>query len=67
VNKWDINSEMTARIETVAEKLGATIAGRIPYDRSVTEAQVLGQSVVEFSEGPASKAIQAVWRKLCHP
>ncbi len=67
VNKWDINSEMTTRIEVVAESLGATLAGRVPYDRSITEAQVRGQSVVEYTEGAASKAIQEIWRKLCHP
>jgi len=61
VNRWDINSEMTVRIETVAENLGATVAGRIPYDRSITEAQVRGESVVEFNEGAASKAIRVLW------
>ena len=61
VNKWDINPEMTMRIETVAKNLGATIAGRIPYDRSITEAQVRGQSVVEYNDGPSSKAIQILW------
>ncbi len=61
VNKWDINPEMTMRIEVVAKNLGATIAGRIPYDRSITEAQVRGQSVVEYNDGPSSKAIQTLW------
>jgi len=64
VNKWDINLEMTARIEAAAVEAGAAVAGRILYDRSVTEAQVCGKSVVEFNDGAASKAIRILWETL---
>lgn len=65
VNKWDINQEMTAAIETAATSSGATVLTRIPYDRSITEAQVRGQSTVEYSDGIASQFIQTLWEKLC--
>ena len=40
VNKWDLNAEMTERIEDKARRAGARIAGRIRYDRAVTLAQM---------------------------
>lgn len=65
VNKWDINVRMTERIEQDAADAGAAIVGRIPYDRSVTQAQVNAKPVVEFDDGPAAGAIRRVWENLC--
>jgi MinD superfamily P-loop ATPase len=66
VNKWDINPEMTERIEGAATEAGATVLERIPYDASITKAQIQGLSVVEHSNGPAATAIKTLWEKLCH-
>lgn len=63
VNKWDINAEMTERIEDKARKAGARIAGRIRYDRAVTLAQMRERAVVE-TEAPCVEDIQHVWNKL---
>ncbi len=65
VNKWDINEEMTQEIEREAADAGAVIAGRIPYDISVTQAQVEGEPVVEFGNGSAAVAMREVWVNLC--
>lgn len=63
VNKWDLNEEMTRRLERSAKELGARIAGRIRYDRGVTRAQVEGKAVVEI-ETPSAADIRAVWSAL---
>ena len=63
VNKWDLNAEMTERIEDKARKAGARIAGRIRYDRAVTLAQMQGLAVVE-TEAPCVEDIQHVWNEL---
>jgi len=65
VNKWDINPEMTARIEEAASKAGATILERIPYDASITKAQIQGKSIVEWNDGAAATSIRSLWEKLC--
>ena len=64
VNKWDLNEEMTERIESDARKSGATIAGRIRYDRAVTAAQMQGRAVVETDTGPLVQDIRTVWETL---
>ncbi len=63
VNKWDINPEMTARIEEKASNLGGKIVGRIRYDRAVTQAQILQKTVVEL-ETPGADDIRQLWDNL---
>jgi MinD superfamily P-loop ATPase len=65
VNKWEINPDMTDSIEQAAVEAGATVLSRIPYDRDVTKAQINAQCTVVHSNGPASQAIQTLWREVC--
>ena len=64
VNKWDLNADMTERIEAEACRAGASVAGRVRYDRSVTQAQIQGKTVVERGGAPAGEDIRAVWAYL---
>ncbi len=65
VNKWDINPEMTRRIEDMARTAGAQVAGRIRYDAGVTSAQVAARTVVE-TECPAALDIRELWERITH-
>ncbi|MHB9030159.1 MAG: ATP-binding protein [Candidatus Latescibacterota bacterium] len=64
VNKWDINEEMTRSIEELAMRYGVETAGRIRYDRAVTDAMVHETSVVEYTDAPVAKDIKMVWEKV---
>ena len=63
VNKWDINPEMTERIENKARQAGARVVGRIRYDPAVTQAQMQEQAVVE-TDGPCAGDIRQLWADL---
>lgn len=63
VNKWDLNPEMTERIEKLAVRSGTVVAGRIRYDRAVTSAQMNGKAVVE-TDAPSVADIRRVWQSL---
>lgn len=63
VNKWDINAEMTERIEAKARQAGARISGRIRYDRAVTQAQMQERAVVE-TDAPSVEDIRKIWSQL---
>lgn len=63
VNKFDINEEMAKRIEDRAVSLGATIAGRIRYDASVTRAQIQKKAVVEL-DTPGAADMKQLWKNL---
>jgi len=61
INKWDINPDVTTQIERHAAEHGLTLAGRIRYDRAVTDAQVHKQAVVEYQQNGCSEDIRKVW------
>lgn len=63
VNRWDLNEEMTGRIEARARRSGAQVTGRIRYDRVVTLAQMQGRAVTEL-DGPAADDLRRIWEEL---
>ena len=63
VNKWDINPEITERIEAQARASGARIVGRVRYDPSVTRAQIQEKSVVD-TDCPSADDIRGIWKEL---
>ncbi|MGC9197827.1 MAG: ATP-binding protein [Acidobacteriaceae bacterium] len=64
INKWDLNAEMSALIEAKALDRGMVLVGRVRYDRTITQAQIQGKTVVEYSEGGSAADIGLVWCKL---
>jgi len=61
VNKWDLNPEMTRRIEDHAHASGARVVGRIRYDRCVTLAQMQECTVVDL-DAEAAGDIREIWK-----
>lgn len=64
INKWDINAEMSDRIEQQAVEQGVNFLGTIPYDTEMTAAQVAGQTIIERGENMAASAITTIWNSL---
>jgi MinD superfamily P-loop ATPase len=64
INKADLNEQVAASIEVETKRRGLQVAGRVPFDKSVMRAQVLGRAVVEISQGPAAQAIRRIWKSL---
>jgi len=63
INKWDLNPEITSKIEEAALAGNISIAGRIRYDSAVTRAQIEGLSTVEYG-GQAAEDIRKVWQQV---
>ena len=64
INKWDINEEMTHYIEGQARERGLTVAGKVRYDRSVTQAQIACQSIIEYMNNGVSEDIRTLWTNI---
>lgn len=64
VNKYDLNPEMSRKIEERCSECGVEVVGRIPYDNEVTRAQIRQESIVEFSDGPVSVEIRRMWARV---
>jgi MinD superfamily P-loop ATPase len=61
VNKWDLNPQVADGIESWAGQRGIHVAGRVRYDRAVTEAQIRKQAVVEYQKDGCAQDVQEVW------
>ncbi len=64
INKSDINRAVTGRIGDYCRDQGIPLVGEIPYDRTITQAQRMGQSVIDFA--PASQAAVAIRTTAAH-
>lgn len=61
VNKYDVNLDMTAKIEDFAKEKNLPIIGKIPFDPLVMEAVNTLKPITEFSDSSARKAIEEMW------
>ncbi len=65
VNKYDLNLEMTEKIEAYSLARNMTLLGRIPFDQVFTKAMIQGKNVLEHApDSPAAESIKEVWGKI---
>jgi len=64
INKWDLNEDIASRIEAQAGGGGLKLAGKVRYDRAVTEAQIMGLSAVEYAHDGIADDIRALWSNV---
>jgi MinD superfamily P-loop ATPase len=64
VNKWDVNPRICEQVEAAAVHRGIQTAGRIRYDRAVTEAQIRELSVVEYAKNGVAADVRHIWEQL---
>jgi MinD superfamily P-loop ATPase len=65
INKYDLNSDMSDQIEDWCRQNKITIAGRLPFNKQVVEAMVMGISIIEFApDNEISKNITIIWDKI---
>jgi MinD superfamily P-loop ATPase len=64
INKFDLNPELTAEVETFCRERDLKLTGKIPYDPVVTKAMVQGRTVVEYSSGAVAGEIERMWRQI---
>ena len=62
VNKWDLNPHIADEIDSFAKSNGIEIAGRVRYDRAVTDAQIQQQAVVEYQTDGCATDIRELWK-----
>jgi MinD superfamily P-loop ATPase len=65
INKYDLNSSMSEKIEEWCKQNGIVIAGKLAFDRRMTEAMVHAKSITEFNPDlDISKKIKIIWKKI---
>lgn len=64
INKADLNLEQAARIDDIARRRESRVIARIPFDRAVNDALMVGKPVVLYSENGATDAIKDAWEAV---
>lgn len=65
INKYDLNMEMTKRVEAFATERNMKLVGRIPFDPVFIRAMIQGKNVLEQEpDSKAAAAIREVWEKI---
>lgn len=64
VNKYDVNLANTKDIETYCEDLEIPILGLIPFDKTVVQAVNSCQSIGNYPDSPAGRAIRLIWENI---
>jgi len=64
INKADINPELTERIESFCRRRSIQVVGKLAYDERFTQAQIRGQTIVEFDADGLGREIQTIWSAI---
>ena len=64
INKYDLNSEITTRIEDYCEKNGFPVIGKIPFDPLIVKALQEFKTPVEAGIQKVTDEISSIWERL---
>jgi len=64
VNKYDLNENLTRDITSFCEDQTLPIAGVIPYDLNIVQAQMAGQTIIEYGKTPLKNRFVKIWHEL---
>ncbi len=66
INKCDLNTELMHDIELFCEKEHLPVVGIIPYDLDIVRAQMMRQTIMEFSNEKLKMHFSAMWDTIQH-
>jgi MinD superfamily P-loop ATPase len=65
INKYDLNPEMTSRIEVFCDTVRIPVVGKLAFDPQMTEAMLNCKSIVEWMpQSETSKELRKIWNKI---
>ncbi|MBU1006255.1 MAG: ATP-binding protein [Candidatus Omnitrophica bacterium] len=64
INKYDLNIQMSGKIEEYCENNGVQVLGKIGFDKAIVESMVNAKTIVEYCDGKTKKDISDIWDKL---
>ena len=64
INKYDINIELSNKIESFCKRKGLFFAGKVSYSEDFTKAQIKEKTIVEYSDGETSNEIKTLWKNI---
>ncbi len=64
VNKYDLNIQMSEKIESYCQRENVPFVGKLRFDKKIVEAMVNGKTIVEYAAEESTEMIKGIWNKL---
>ena len=64
INKYDLNSAMTGKIEEYCLESDIKVVGKIGFDEQIVKAMVEGKTIVEHINNKTTDAIKKTWQNI---
>jgi MinD superfamily P-loop ATPase len=64
LNKADLNPEIAESIRALCATRGIPLVGELAYDNAVVQAQVQGNSIIEYTESRVARQVRDMWAIL---
>ncbi len=64
INKFDLNLDMSVKIEEYCHKNGIILIGKVRFDKTVVEAMVEGKTIIEYKDSAVKDEVCRIWERL---
>ena len=64
VNKYDLNVNMTERIECYCTDNDIPVVGKLKFDESIVRSMIEGKTIVEYANGETKAAVVEIWDSM---
>jgi MinD superfamily P-loop ATPase len=65
INKYDLNIDMSDKIESYCKDNDISLAGKLPFDKTVVEAMVNGKTIIEYApESVIAQKLSEIWNEI---
>jgi MinD superfamily P-loop ATPase len=64
INKYDLNCDMTEKIECWFKDKNIKILGKVIFDKAVVNSIVEGKTIIEYSDNQVTNTLRTIWRLL---
>lgn len=64
INKYDLNLDMTKKIEDYCKNNSVHFLGRIGFDKNIVDAMVNARTIIEHKDGKAKEEISDIWNRI---
>lgn len=64
INKYDLNMNISEKIEEFCNKNNIPLIGKIKFDKGVIEAIVNGKTIIEYDKTDVKEEIVKIWKKF---
>jgi MinD superfamily P-loop ATPase len=64
INKYDLNPDMSKKIEEHCAQNGISLIGKVMFDKTVVEAMVEGKTIMECENASVKAEILKIWERL---